>query len=111
MPIDLAFAIERYAELLEYLPTDEETEEVMYTLSYRDYVHDFLMQGQQPTSEQARMLREADERLLAMREHLIRRFPWVVARDDLPPERWWWRLHRCAALEGARASMRSEHTV
>jgi hypothetical protein len=103
VPIDLAFAIERYAELLEYLPTDEETEEVMYTLGYRDYVHDFLTQGEQPTPEHARLLREADERLLAMRDRLVRRFPWVFARDDLPPERWWWRLHRAAAPEGAQA--------
>lgn len=111
MPIDLAFAIERYAELLEYLPADEETEEVMYTRSYRDYVHDFLMQGQPPTLEHTRMLREADERLLAMREYVISRFPWVVARDDLPPERWWWWLHRAPASNGARASAHSEQTA
>jgi hypothetical protein len=89
---DLAFEIERYAELIEYFPGEDEPEEIIYALIYRDCVHDRLKQGEKLTPLLAQKLAEADARLKSMRSDLVRRFPGVFLTNRAPRDYWWWHL-------------------
>lgn len=105
---DLAFKLKRYLELVPDLLDEDEPENVMFALIYRDGIHDALKAGRRLTEDQARGLEEADEHLLAMREALVRRCPSVFL-DRAPRDYWWWHLDkgpqvRDEALAAARRS-------
>ena len=93
MARDLVSSIERYLALVDYLPGDEEAEEVMYTFICRDEIHDALREGAELPTPLAVKLDEADGKVLSIREDLVRRFPDVFI-DRAPREYWWWHLDK-----------------
>ncbi|MBI4321980.1 MAG: hypothetical protein HY675_26100 [Chloroflexi bacterium] len=93
MARDLDLSVERYVALVDYLPGEEEAEEVMYTFLYRDEVHDALKAGGKLPVPLAERLEEADRKVMSMREDLVRRFPGVFI-DRAPREYWWWHLDK-----------------
>ena len=93
MARDLAFSVERYVELVESLPHEDEAEEVIYTFLYRDEIHDALKQGAKLSARLVELLEAADRRLLSMHGDLVQRFPEVFGRG-VSAEYWWWHLDK-----------------
>lgn len=93
MARDLAFSVERYAELVESFPREDEAEEVIYTFLYRDEIHDAVKEGAKLSARSAELLDAADRKLLSMHADLARRFPDVFGRGA-PAEYWWWHLDK-----------------
>jgi len=82
-----------YSIMTNKLPLYDEWMEVENVLIWRDEIHDELEAGASLTDEQLRALKDADDRLLAQRERLVRDFPSAFENtESISPRQWWWHL-------------------
>lgn len=91
MGSSLAFSLERWADLVETFADEDEAEDVIFAMLYRDHIHELLVSGATLSAEQAERLATADRRLLDLRETLLERVP-AVFEDRASETYWWWHL-------------------
>jgi hypothetical protein len=92
---DLILALDLYCNMTTKLPLYDMTVEVENVLMWRDEIHDELLSGGQLSPEQQQRLKEADDRLLAQRDRLVRDFPRAFERtEEIGPQQWWWHLDK-----------------
>jgi len=77
--------------MLDHLPSYDDWLEVTNLLLVRDGIEEAISGGALLDEQRAR-LREADDRLVASRDLLLR-FPEVFEARGVPRSLWWWYLH------------------
>ena len=96
MSEELEFDVRMWAAQAPMLSEYDEYLEVSGALVWRDEIQKALDAGEPLSSEYRAMLREADDKLMAQREELVSRFPYVFTPDRQeagPHSYWWWFLN------------------
>ena len=94
MSLELAADVHTYAAMVRNLRLYDDWMEVTNLLVWRDAIAKDLMGGGLLGADDQSMLRDADDRLLAERSWLLRRFPRAFEDRGAPPASWWWHLRQ-----------------
>jgi len=93
MSASLARDLDVYAAMAEKMHLYDELAEVENVLIWRDVIQERIAAGERLSDVEERELEHADDLLVAQRDRLVRRFPWVFENSaSIPRERWWWHL-------------------
>lgn len=95
MSEEFKLAIDIYCNMTAKLPLYNDHTEVENILLWRDEIQDEIDSGVVLTPDQARALREADDRLLAQRDRLVADFSSAFTKtESVGPRHWWWHLDK-----------------
>ncbi|MBI2321236.1 MAG: hypothetical protein HYU88_03875 [Chloroflexi bacterium] len=83
-----------YAAAVDKLPLYTEWLEVSTALVHRDAIQEEIAAGKSLSPAAQKLLAEADDRLVANRHVLLKRFPEIFEERGAPREYWWWHLEK-----------------
>ena len=95
MSEELSLALELYTNMTRELPHYSDWLEAENVLFWRDVIQESLDAGARLSVGAQSQLDEADDRLVAASDVIVRRFPEVYQDSEpMPPRFWWWHLDK-----------------